>query len=56
MLLEINGSLFLGVRFPRKAEEPKQGTADVLKQIAVSSGLESCGCCTGICLFPYVAQ
>jgi hypothetical protein len=49
MFLETSGQ---PIRFPSKAEEPKQRTTEVSKQMALSSGPELCGCCTGICLFP----
>jgi hypothetical protein len=35
MFLETNGQ---PIRFPSKAEEPRQGTTEVSKQIALSSG------------------
>jgi hypothetical protein len=40
MFLETNGQ---PIRFPKKAEKPKQGTTEVSKQIALSSGPELCG-------------
>jgi hypothetical protein len=40
MLLETNGQ---PIHFPSKAEEPKQATTEVSKQMALSSGPELCG-------------
>jgi hypothetical protein len=40
VFLETNGQ---PIRFPSKAEEPRQGTTEVSKQIALSSGPELCG-------------
>jgi hypothetical protein len=40
MLRRLTNNPFLGVRFSRRAEEPKQDTTKISQQIALSSGLE----------------
>jgi hypothetical protein len=40
MLRRLTNNPFLGVRFSRRTEEPKQETTKILQQIALSSGLE----------------
>jgi hypothetical protein len=39
MILRANEQPVAWSTFPRKAEEPKQGTTEVLNQIALSSGV-----------------
>jgi hypothetical protein len=46
MFLETNGQPFSWSTFPRKAEEHRRGTTEVLKQIALNLGPELCGRCT----------